>query len=102
MKLTEAELLDFYGNPIELAAKTFGKSSDNNGGPTDYYRIDPSWTMAQDIIESRRMNFSQGNILKAAFTFNCGRHSSTNYERELNKIIYFAQRELDLIHKGTK
>lgn len=75
-------------------------TSDNNGGPTDYYRIDPSWKMAQDVIESREMNFSQGNIFKAAFTFNVGRHDASNYERELNKIIYFAQRELDKIKEN--
>jgi len=72
-------------------------TSANNGGATDYYRIDPSWSMAQDIIEARSMNYSQGNIFKAAFTFNTGRHAASTYERELNKIIYFAQRELDLL-----
>ena len=73
------------------------QSSVNNGGSTDYYKLDPSWNMAQDIIEARSMNFSQGNILKAAFTFNSGRHEATSYERELNKIIWFAQRELSRI-----
>lgn len=68
--------------------------STNNGGTTDYYQINPSWKQAQDIIESRNMNFSQGNILKSAFCFNTPRHSGTSYERELNKIIWFAKREL--------
>jgi len=75
-------------------------SSDNNGGSTDYYRINDSWSMAQDVIEDRVMNYSQGNIFKVAFCFNQGRHDATSYERELNKIIYFAQRELDRI-KGN-
>lgn len=68
-------------------------SSENNGGSTDYYRLKKWWRMAQDIIEARKMNFAQGNIFKAAFTFNTGRHDGTNYERELNKIIYFCKRE---------
>lgn len=72
-------------------------NSANNGGTTDYYQIQPNWKQAQDIIEARDMNFSQGNILKAAFCFNTPRHSGTNYERELNKIIWFAQRELERI-----
>ena len=72
-------------------------SSENNGGATDYYRIDKSWEMIQDIIEDRNMNYAQANIFKAAFCFNQGRHSGTDYERELNKIIYFAQRELNII-----
>lgn len=71
--------------------------SRNNGGDTDYYRILENWKFAQDVIEARNMNFSQGNIFKAAFTFNVGRHDASNYERELNKIIWFAQRELERI-----
>lgn len=48
------------------------------------------------------MNFSQGNIFKVAFTFNCGRHHGTSYERDLHKIIFFAQRELERLENETK
>lgn len=68
----------------------------NCGGSTDYYKIG-NYKDLQDIIENRNMNFAQGNILKAAFCFNVGRHEGTSYERELNKIIYFAERELKRI-----
>lgn len=71
-------------------------SSVNNGGSTSYYKIG-EYKDLQDIIENRNMNFAQGNILKAAFCFNVGRHEGTSYERELNKIIYFANRELQRI-----
>lgn len=74
----------------------------NNGGKTDYYKINPKWKMVQDIIEARDMNFSQGNILKAAFCFNTERHSGTDYERELNKIIWFCKREKKRINKHKK
>lgn len=70
----------------------------NNGGSTDYYKLQ-GMSDLQDIIEVRNMNFAQGNILKAAFCFNVGRHEGTSYERELNKIIYFAKRELERIKK---
>jgi len=73
------------------------ESSENNGGSTDYYKFDPEWKDCQDIIEDRNMNYAQGNIFKSAFTFNIGRHSGTDYERDLNKIIWFAQRELERI-----
>jgi hypothetical protein len=43
------------------------------------------------------MNFSQGNIFKVAFCFNTGRHPNASYERELNKIIWFVERELQRI-----
>ena len=72
-------------------------SSKNNGGKTDYYDCDPSWKGVADIIEGRNMNFNQGNILKSAFCFNLGRHNATNYERELNKIVFYAERELALL-----
>jgi hypothetical protein len=69
----------------------------NNGGPTDYYDFKATWVCCQDIIEDREMNFSQGNILKSAFCFNVERHDGTNYRRELNKIIFFAHRELKML-----
>ena len=70
-------------------------NSENNGGNTDYYKIEQEWTTLNDIIEASGMSFAQGNILKAAFTLNTSRHKGTHTERELNKIIYYATRELD-------
>ena len=74
----------------------------NNGGSTDYYKFKENWKECQDIIEDREMNFSQGNIFKSAFCFNIGRHSATDYTRELNKIIYFANRELERIKNANR
>lgn len=71
----------------------------NNGGDTDYYRIKPEWKMAQDIIEDRKMNYAQGNIFKSAFCFNINRHDATDYLREMNKILWFCQREICKISK---
>ena len=80
-------------------------TSHNNGGKTDYYDLDPKWKDGQDIIEDRGMNYAQGNIFKVALTFNIGRHGATDIERELNKIIFFAERELKRIknesHKNS-
>jgi len=81
-----------------MFAEPLEDNSINNGGETDYYKINPEWKSVQDIIEDREMNYAQGNILKVACTFNVGRHNSTDYERELNKIIWFAQRELARIN----
>lgn len=71
----------------------------NNGGDTDYYRIEPNWTSFQDVIEAREMSYSQGNIFKVACTFNVGRHSGTDELRDINKIIWFANRIRDEILK---
>ena len=80
---------------------TFDFDAHNNGGKTDYYDLPSDAKCCQDIIEWREMNFQQGNIFKVAFTFNCGRHNGTDYQRDLNKIIYFAQRELERIKDET-
>ena len=74
----------------------------NNGGSTDYYKFKENWKECQYIIEDRELNFSQGNILKSAFCFNIGRHSATDYTRELNKIIYFANRELERVKNANR
>ena len=97
---------DLIYNPVQKAEEILSqdmtkKARDchNNGGSTDYYKFHPTWTDCQDVIEARGMSFSQGNIFKVAFCFNIGRHSAVTYERELNKIIWFAQRELDRVQK---
>ena len=72
----------------------------NNGGPTDYYDFQEGWDGCGSIIEGRKMNFNQGTILKAAFCFNVGRHAATDEVRELNKIVYYAKRELQRIADG--
>jgi len=74
----------------------------NNGGSTDYYKINPDWKDLADIIEERELSYNQANILKAAFTFNLGRHSGTDELRDINKIIYFAERQKALILKQDK
>ena len=74
-------------------------NSINKGGSTDYYKFKENWKECADIIEDREMNYNQGNIFKSAFCFNIGRHNATDYERELNKIVYFANRELKRIEK---
>lgn len=73
------------------------KTTHNNGGSTDYYKLKTEWKDVIDIIEGREMNYSQGNILKVAMTFNVGRHGGTSYERELNKVKFFVDRELKRI-----
>lgn len=67
----------------------------NNGGSTDYYKFDPSWKEVADIIEYKGMTYNIANCFKACFRLGGEHHSSR--ERDLNKIIYFAQRELNLL-----
>lgn len=95
----ENTTLGINANYISSNEIKIQNNSINNGGSTDYYKFKENWKECQDIIEDRELNFSQGNIFKSAFCFNIGRHSATDYERELNKIIYFANRELERIKR---
>ena len=62
------------------------------GYATNYYEL-PEWaTELGDLIEYRSMNFNIGNIFKAAYRL--GEKDGTSIEYDLNKIIYFAEREL--------
>jgi hypothetical protein len=67
--------------------------SKNNGGATDYYNIPEGSTTLNDLIEAKNMNFAVGNIFKACYRL--GEKDSAKVEYDLNKIIYYAQRELE-------
>ena len=92
------DVQDFTNDMINFHFEIVDNSI-NKGGSTDYYKFKENWKECADIIEDREMNYNQGNIFKSAFCFNIGRHNATDYERELNKIIYFANRELKRIEK---
>lgn len=77
--------------------KTIQDTANNNGGSTDYYKLPPNATDIMDLIEYRNMNFSMGNIFKACYRM--GECDHSDKVRELNKIIWFAQRELNLAKK---
>jgi len=65
----------------------------NDGGSADYYTLPEGASELQDLIEAKDMNFAVGNIFKAAYRLGAeGSHSTR--ERDLRKIIWFAEREL--------
>jgi hypothetical protein len=66
----------------------------DNGGSTSYYALPKGAKDIQDLIEYKDMNFSLGNILKACYRLGNCDHSDR--VRDLNKIIWFAERELEL------
>lgn len=66
----------------------------SNGGSTPEQYSLPEWaTELQDLIEHRNMNFAVGNIFKACYRM--GTKNDDLYE--INKIIWFAERERDRI-----
>lgn len=79
--------------------------SKNNGGKTDYYQLEScpfKINDFDDFAEWRDLNGFQFNIGKVVWAFNVGRHDGTSYERDLNKIIHYANRELERIKREDK
>lgn len=105
---TNAEIWEQVENPnkdldniinevIEQVNKEECNSSINNGGKTDYYQLNNApfpINDFDDFAEWRGLNGNQFNMGKVMWTFNIGRHNGTDYERDLNKIIHYANREL--------
>ena len=83
-----SKLTNSLNQPVEQKA---------SGTYADYYDINPEWKTLQDVIEARDLSYSQANVLKVAWTFNIGRHSGTDYKRDLEKALYFINRELKLL-----
>ena len=51
----------------------------------------------QDLFEIFKLNYALGNIFKVIFTLGYGRHEGTTRKRELNKVIYFCNRQLKVL-----
>lgn len=76
-------------------------STSNNGGSTDYYQLPATAKEMQDLIEYRNMNFAQGNMFKALYRCNADSNTHSSYERDLNKIVWYAQRELQRLRNDV-
>jgi len=63
------------------------------GSCPSQYELPEGARELQDLIEAKNMNFSIGNIFKASYRMGNCQHSDA--VRDLNKILWFAQRELD-------
>ena len=73
------------------------KPTTREGWATSYYELPEDAVELGDLIEYRNMNFNVGNIFKACYRL--GHKDGTSIVYDLNKIIYFAERELARIKK---
>lgn len=69
----------------------------SDGWSTDYYRLPEGAEQMQDLIEHRDMNFAMANIFKAVYRY--GHKQDTSREYDLNKIIWYANRELARVRR---
>lgn len=70
-----------------------------SGGSTpSQYGLPSNAQDLQDLIEYRKMNFAVGNIFKACYRLGIKGYA----EYDLNKIIWFANRELERVKQENK
>lgn len=69
----------------------------SDGKATSYYDFPIGAVTLNDLIEYKEMSFARGNIFKAVYRL--GEKDGINDEYDLNKIIYYAERMLNLIKK---
>lgn len=94
--LAEARRISFDQTGQYLSDAQIFKLTNNNGGDTDYYKVPSGASMLQDLIEYKNMSWNQANIFKAAYRLG---DSHSSVERDLNKIIWFANRMLQQLSK---
>jgi hypothetical protein len=63
------------------------------GGSSKYYQLPEGCKELQDLIEYKNMNFSIANIFKAAYRL--GNKPGTDEIYDLEKIVWFANREIE-------
>jgi hypothetical protein len=79
---------------IKQLTEDIKKSKEIPGGSTpSQYQLPDNATDLQDLIEHRDMNFAMGNIFKACYR--SGNCSHSDALRDVNKIIWFSNRELE-------
>jgi len=99
----ELDLIELFRDAEELnlsnpsSEDTSELVDTSNGLSASYYVLPIGATQIQDLIEHKEMNFSQGNILKAIYRL--GSKSNIDAKYDLEKIVYFAERELKRIQK---
>ena len=69
----------------------------SDGSTANYYELPPEATELQDLIAFRDMNAQMGEIFRACYRYGLVGHSPR--KRDLKKIIFYAQAELDRLAK---
>ncbi len=89
---------DMFCHGRDIILVELEKHSKVKGGSTpEQYSFPAESKELQDLIEYRNMIFAVGNIFKACYRL--GQKDGVSEEYDLNKIIFFAKRELERIKK---
>ena len=88
------DLQESYHESLRNMSKEANKII-SDGKATEYYDFPEVATTLNDIIEFKEMSFARGNIFKAAYRL--GEKSGIDDIYDLNKIIYYAERIINVI-----
>lgn len=69
----------------------------SDGSTADYYKLPDNSTQLQDLISHRDMNAQIGEIFRACYRY--GRVAHSDKTRDIKKILFYAQAELDRLGK---
>lgn len=69
----------------------------NDGSTADYYVLPQRARQLQDLISYRNMNAQLGEIFRACYRYGQQHHSDP--KRDIRKIIFYAQAELERLEK---
>jgi hypothetical protein len=69
----------------------------SDGSTASYYELPAGAKELQDLIAYRNLNAQMGEIFRACYRYGLVPHSP--HERDLKKIIFYAQAELDRLAK---
>lgn len=72
----------------------------SDGSTASYYELPEGAKELQDIISAKNMNAQMGEIFRACMRYGQVEHSPK--ERDIKKIIFYAQEELKRIEKYEK
>ncbi len=83
--------------PNTQAAQAAQEKEKSDGSTASYYTLPPNAEQLQDLIAYKNMNAQLGEIFRAAYRY--GQVAHSDKERDLRKIIYYAQAELERLAK---
>lgn len=100
MPLTQYDHQLFMAAQVPVMDMMKNKQVKSDGSSTAYYKIPQGATDLLDLIEHKKMSFGIGNVFKACYRL--GEKADCDALYDINKILFFAEREKQNILKGMK
>lgn len=73
------------------------KISESDGSTADYYKLPEGCTELQDLISFKDMNAQVGEAFRSLYRY--GQSSHSDKKRDIKKVLFYAQKELERLEK---